>query len=62
MDNITSHWEYMLVFFYALEKIVKITPFKWDDILFDMIIGPLFKTFAREKNLKEPENDPSEKS
>ena len=35
MDFLLSHWEYFLLGFMLLEKIVKLTPFKWDDILID---------------------------
>ena len=35
-----------------LEKIVKATPCKWDDILFDMIITPIFNNFASRKGMK----------
>jgi hypothetical protein len=32
---------WILLVFTALEKIVKKSPAKWDDILFDMIVDPL---------------------
>ena len=35
MEFVIANWEYCMVGFYALEKIVKITPVKWDDILVD---------------------------
>jgi hypothetical protein len=35
MEFLLANWEYCMVGFYALEKIVKITPVKWDDILVD---------------------------
>ena len=35
MDFILSNWEYFLLGFMIAEKIVKVTPFKWDDILID---------------------------
>jgi len=38
---IVANWEYILVAVYALEKIVKITPTKYDDIIFDMILKPI---------------------
>ena len=37
MNYVIQHWEYFLLGFMVTEKIVKITPFKWDDILIDGI-------------------------
>ena len=28
-----ENWEYCLIAFYTLEKVVKVTPCKWDDII-----------------------------
>jgi len=39
MDFVASNWEYFLLGFMILEKIVKITPVKWDDILIDGLKG-----------------------
>ena len=52
MKTIVDNWEFFLMGFYLLEKIVKKTPFKWDDILFDMIIDPVFRNFKKEHGLK----------
>ena len=41
MDWLVANWEYVLVVFYALEKIVKLTPTKYDDIIFDMVLKPI---------------------
>ena len=30
-----NNWQYFLLGFMVAEKIVKLTPFKWDDILVD---------------------------
>ena len=38
---IAANWEYVLVGIYAVEKIVKLTPTKYDDIVFDMILIPI---------------------
>tara|TARA_Y100001938_G_scaffold151095_1_gene245931 strand:- start:1877 stop:2032 length:156 start_codon:yes stop_codon:yes gene_type:complete len=43
MDWVIANWEYILVGFYALEKIVKLSPSKKDDILFDSCIKPIFE-------------------
>ena len=42
MEFLIKHWEYFMLGFVVLEKIVKATPSKKDDIIFDMIIKPIF--------------------
>ena len=39
---LAANWEYVLIVIYALEKIVKLTPTKYDDIIFDMVIKPVW--------------------
>ena len=46
---IAANWEYVLVVIYALEKIAKMTPTKYDDILFDMLLKPIKEKFAPSK-------------
>ena len=46
---IAANWEYVLVVIYVLEKIVKMTPTKYDDILFDMLLKPIKEKFAPSK-------------
>ena len=46
---IAANCEYVLVVIYALEKIVKMTPTKYDDILFDMLLKPIKEKFAPSK-------------
>jgi hypothetical protein len=43
IDWITTNWDIALAMFFLAEKIVKITPTKYDDILVDMIWGGLKK-------------------
>jgi hypothetical protein len=38
---LVANWEYVLVVLYAVEKIVKLTPTKYDDIIFDMVLKPI---------------------
>lgn len=54
MTWIITNWEYMLLGFFVLEKIVKITPCKWDDLLVDGIKEGFMKfgKLARGKNGK----------
>ena len=46
---VIQNWEYVLVVFYAVEKIVKMTPTKYDDILFDMLLKPIKEKFSPKK-------------
>ena len=49
MDMITAHWEWILIGFMILEKIVKISPSSKDDILLDSIIKPIFEMLKPKK-------------
>tara|TARA_R100000808_G_scaffold16583_1_gene37386 strand:+ start:6578 stop:6730 length:153 start_codon:yes stop_codon:yes gene_type:complete len=44
-----ANWEYVLLGFYVLEKVVKLSPSKKDDIIFDSILKPIFNMFAGKK-------------
>ena len=41
MSWILGHWEWVLLVFWLLEKLVKLSPTKKDDIIFDMILKPI---------------------
>ena len=41
MDWIASNWSICLTVFFVLEKVVKLSPTKYDDIIFDMILKPI---------------------
>ena len=47
MENIiqagffASNWEWILLAMYVVEKIVKLSPTKKDDVVFDMILKPI---------------------
>lgn len=43
------NWEWCLLGFMVLEKIVKLSPSKKDDIIFDSIIKPMFNMFKPKK-------------
>ena len=49
---IIANWEWILIGFYALEKIVKLSPTEYDDILFDAVIKPVFDKlpFGKKQN------------
>ena len=41
MGFLTSNWEYVLLAIYVVEKIVKLSPSKKDDVIFDMVLKPI---------------------
>ena len=41
MGFITSNWEWVLLALYVVEKAVKLSPSKKDDVIFDMILKPI---------------------
>lgn len=41
MGWITANWEWVLLAMYVLEKAVKLSPSKKDDVIFDMILKPI---------------------
>ena len=50
MEWISQHWEWLLIGFMVLEKIVKLSPSTKDDILFDSIIKPIFNMIKPKKD------------
>jgi hypothetical protein len=42
MQWILGNWEWVLLAFYVLEKVVKLSPTTKDDVIFDMVLKPLF--------------------
>ena len=38
---IASNWEWVLLGLYVVEKAVKLSPSKKDDVIFDMILKPI---------------------
>ena len=43
MSFLTSNWEWVLLAFYVKEKIVKLSPSKKDDVIFDMVLKPIIE-------------------
>jgi len=37
MDFLTNNWEWVLIGFMVLEKLVKLSPTKYDDIILDIV-------------------------
>ena len=40
LELLTSNWEYVLLALYVLEKGIKLSPSKKDDLVWDMILKP----------------------
>ena len=47
INFLLENWTYILIIFYIAEKIVKLTPCTWDDILVDGIKAILKKLVGR---------------
>jgi len=47
IEWITANWPTCLAIFYGLEKLVKLTPSKYDDILIDVIFNSVKKVFGK---------------
>ena len=41
MGFITANWEWILLGLYVVEKAIKLSPSKKDDVIFDMILKPI---------------------
>ena len=41
IELITSNWEWFLLALYVLEKGIKLSPSKKDDLIFDMVLKPI---------------------
>ena len=41
MGWIAANWEWVLLAMYVIEKVVKLSPSKKDDVIFDMILKPI---------------------
>ena len=46
---LAGNWEWCLLGFMILEKVVKMSPSKKDDILFDSIVKPIFNMLKPKK-------------
>ena len=47
MEWLTNNWDITLAIFFVLEKAVKLSPTKYDDILLDMVWGGLKKMLGK---------------
>ena len=48
MQWIAHNWQWLLAGFYVAEKIVKLTPTKYDDIVVDVLWGAVRKATGRD--------------
>tara|TARA_Y100001973_G_C4968288_1_gene218293 strand:+ start:73 stop:225 length:153 start_codon:yes stop_codon:yes gene_type:complete len=48
-DLLLNNWEYVLLTMYVVEKLIKLSPSKKDDMLFDMILSPIFNAIKGKK-------------
>ena len=53
INFLIENWTYILLIFYIAEKVVKLTPFKWDDILVDGIKAILKKLTGKADPVEE---------
>lgn len=53
IEFVLQNWEYFLLGFFIIEKIVRLTPWKWDDLLIDGIKEGIqaWKNQRRPKNI-----------
>ena len=49
MEFIMNNWEHVLLALYVFEKIVKIIHTKIYDVIFDMVLGPVFNAIKGKK-------------
>ena len=41
MSLITANWEWFLLALYVVEKVIKLSPSKKDDLVWDMVLKPI---------------------
>jgi hypothetical protein len=47
MDFLANNWEWVLIGFMVLEKLVKLSPTQYDDIILDMVWSNMKKLVKR---------------
>jgi hypothetical protein len=45
-----ANWEWILLAFYVTEKIVRLSPSKKDDVIFDMVLKPVWEAVTKGKS------------
>mgnify|MGYP003148868009 CR=1 FL=1 len=41
LELLSANWEFVLLALYIIEKVIKLSPSKKDDIVWDMILKPI---------------------
>jgi hypothetical protein len=54
-EFLVANWQWVLLAFMGLEKIVKLTPTKYDDILLDAVLKPMVYRITGKKKPSESE-------
>ena len=49
MELLLGNWEWVLLATYVIEKVVKLSPSKKDDVVFDMVLSPIFNAIKGKK-------------
>lgn len=50
MENFLSeYWQYIVIIFYVAEKVVLLTPAKWDDIIISALVSVAKKLVAMDQ-------------
>ena len=49
MELISANWEYMLIGILCIDKIVALSPTKWDDLIWTSIKKALYKAIGKDK-------------
>ena len=47
IETILENWSYVLVFILAIDKVVALSPSKWDDLLWTAIRKAIFKVLKK---------------
>jgi len=48
MDWITANWEYMLIAILCMDKVVALSPTKWDDLIWTSIKKAIYKATGKD--------------
>ena len=46
---LADNWEWCLLAFYTIEKIVKLSPSKKHDVIFDAVLKPIWESVTKNK-------------
>ena len=48
MDWITANWEYMLIAILCIDKVVALSPTKWDDLIWTSVKKAIYKATGKD--------------